>query len=107
MMMEGKKTRRDRKKVLMERKKASKEKRASNAERKRKGAGYRAGQKEGPSCKKEKKTSKKRASKGDTAEKVYNDGISRPSYINIGSSASEFEPIVDVASPAFDPRATS
>eukprot|EP00957_Ditylum_brightwellii_P071550 5440105-Ditylum_brightwellii.AAC.1 len=82
MTRKGTKAREERKRILMETNKASEEKGASDAERKRKGAGYSASQKEAPLCKKQKKTNKKRVSKGNDAEKVYNDGTSRPSYIN-------------------------
>eukprot|EP00957_Ditylum_brightwellii_P024027 1811630-Ditylum_brightwellii.AAC.1 len=58
------------------------------------------GQKECHSSKRICKESKGQVAKEGNKKVVYSDGISRPSYINVGSPNAKFQPVVDVADPA-------
>lgn len=42
-----------------------------------------------------------------TDDIFYDDGMSRPTYINVGSPTSTFEPVIDVSDAWFSPRKTT
>eukprot|EP00957_Ditylum_brightwellii_P181744 13845376-Ditylum_brightwellii.AAC.1 len=82
------------------------------AERKaeRKGEGGRECKKKSPpSSPPSKKRANKKNKKGSKEKKdgqIYDDDMSRPAYINVGSPMSKFDPVIDVADASFAPRKT-
>ena len=57
--------------------------------------------------KKRGKKKQKRKSNEVTDGIFYDDGMSRPTYINVGSPTSMFEPVIDVSDAWFSPRKTT
>eukprot|EP00957_Ditylum_brightwellii_P127284 9704980-Ditylum_brightwellii.AAC.1 len=52
-------------------------------------------------------TKKKKGSKEKKDGQIYDDGMSRSAYINVGSPTSKFDPVIAVADASFAPRTTS
>eukprot|EP00957_Ditylum_brightwellii_P104219 7938161-Ditylum_brightwellii.AAC.1 len=77
---------------------------------KRKGRGRACKKKSPQSSPPSKKRAKNKEVRGSVEKKIgkrYDDGMSRPVYINVGSPTSKFEPVINVAAASFSPRKTS